>query len=194
MFVGFIIPVILLLIRHRLAWGHWTFGSERASPASWGANYAWEIHGQHPSGIGFGPWLHLVASDPSVIWRDMIPDWWAQILSLWTHRGFGQMDLLQGLNYPGPYQAALAGVLAIGVVTGIMLAIRRRTRGDLALVSLPVYFTSLALVWYVINTRYRAPFIPALSLLGCVGFSTIAAWSGTRSVKAAAQGARRKTS
>jgi hypothetical protein len=104
----------------------------------------------------------------------MIPDWWTQILSLWTHRGFGQMDFVQGLNYPGFYQAALAVMVAAGVVVGIAQAIRRRTRTDAVLLMLPAYFTSLAFVFWVINTRYRAPFIPSLVLLCCAGWSAIA--------------------
>ena len=105
----------------------------------------------------------------------MIPDWWTQILSLWTHRGFGQMDLVQGLNYPGFYQAALAAILAVSVVVGVAKALRRRSRADLVLLALPAYFTSLAFVYWVINTRYRAPFLPALYLLACLGFSTLIA-------------------
>lgn len=170
MMAGFMVITILVLIRHRLAWEHWTFGASRGALLSWKANYAWEIHGQHPSVIGVGPWLGLVVSEPSVIWHKMIPDWWAQILYLWTHRGFGQMDLIQGLNYVGPYQAALASILTVGVLVGISLVLRRRSRVDLLLLSLPLYFSSLALVYYVINTRYRAPFIPVLYLLCCVGF------------------------
>jgi hypothetical protein len=109
----------------------------------------------------------------------MIPNWWAQILYLWTHYGFGQMDFVQGLNYPGFYQAALAAIMAAGIVVGMAQALRRRSRADLVLLALPAYFTGLALVFWVINTRYRAPFIPALSLLCCAGYAAIA--SATRS-------------
>jgi len=175
MLMGFVGTMLLLLVRHRIAWGHWSLGESRGSVVSWRANYAWDIAGQHPAVVGFGPWLQVVAQDPSVIWREMIPDWWAQVVALWTHQGFGQMDLVQGLNHAGPYRAALAGIMAIGVVVGIAAALRRRTRGDLALCALPAYFTGLALVWYVINTRYRAPFIPALYLLACLGWSALIA-------------------
>ncbi len=172
---GFAAPMLLVLIRHRIAWGHWTLGESRGSVLSWKANYAWNIDGQHPAVIGLGPWARVVAADPSAIWREMIPDWWAQILNLWTHQGFGQMDLVQGLNHGGPYRAALAGIMALGVLAGIAAAVRRRTRGDLVLCALPAYFTGLALVYYVINTRYRAPFIPALALLACLGWSALIA-------------------
>ncbi|MEK7411772.1 MAG: glycosyltransferase family 39 protein, partial [Planctomycetota bacterium] len=153
MLAGFALPIALLLIRHRLAWGYWTFGGSSSAPASWSANYAWNIQNQHPSQIGWGPWFQLLASDPAVIWREMIPNWWAQILNLWTHRGFGQMDLVQGLNYPGFYQAALSVIIAVCVIVGVATALRRRSRADLTLLMLPAYFTGLALVFWVINTR-----------------------------------------
>ncbi|MBI3457763.1 MAG: glycosyltransferase family 39 protein [Candidatus Rokubacteria bacterium] len=175
MLAGFGATMLLLLLRHRIAWGHWSLGQSRGSVVSWRANYAWDVQGQHPASVGFGPWLQVVAQDPSVIWREMLPDWWAQVLELWTHPGFGQMDLVQGLNHPGPYRAALAMIMAIGVVAGIAVALRRRMRGDLALCALPAYFTGLALVFYVINTRYRAPFIPALYLLTCLGWAALIA-------------------
>ncbi len=174
MTLGFVLPMGLSMIRHRLAWGHWMLtGGSNGAGLSWYANYAWEVNGRHPYEMGWAPWLRLVASDPSVIWTQMIPDWWAQIVCLWTHRGFGQMDLVQGLNYPGPYQAALVGILTVGVVVGAIQAIRQRRRLDLVLLALPLYFTGLALVYYVINTRYRAPFLPALYLVACAGFAGI---------------------
>ena len=169
---GFLLSLLPLFIRHRIAWGHWTlFGGSQGGLLSWHANYAWSIHAQHPYAIGWGPWLRLLSADPAAIWREMIPNWWTQILYLWTHRGFGQMDLVEGLNHNGSYQAALTGIAAAGIVVGAILAVRRRTRADLILLLLPVYFSSLALVYYVINTRYRAPFIPTLYLLCCLGFS-----------------------
>jgi 4-amino-4-deoxy-L-arabinose transferase-like glycosyltransferase len=186
--VGVAVPVLLLLLRHRVAWGHWTLGKSRGSLLSWQANYAWSIHDQHPAAIGFGPWLQMVASEPSVIWQKMIPDWWAQMLYLWTHYGFGQMDLVQGLNAPGFYRAALTGMFAASVLIGMLVALQRRTRADLILCALPAYVTGLALVYYVINTRYRAPFIPALYLLACVGFSTFLTTSRARVTPASGRG------
>ncbi|MBI3011629.1 MAG: glycosyltransferase family 39 protein [Candidatus Omnitrophica bacterium] len=175
MFAGFALPLLLLLIRHRIAWGQWTLGGERTLGTSWKLNYAWTIQDQHPAKIGLGPWLKLFAEDPSVLWREIIPAWWAQLLQLWTHPGFGQMDLVQGLNYPGFYQAGLATILVVAVVVGAIVAARRRRRVDLTTLALPAYFTSLILVFLVLNTRYRAPFIPAVYLLGCLGVSAIAA-------------------
>ena len=169
---GFALPMLIMIVRNRFLWGHWTLGQSRGSRLSWLANYAWDIQGQHPATIGLGPWLKLVAADPSVIWREMMPNWWNQILFLWTHYGFGQMDLIQGLNHLGRYQAALAVMLTAAVIAGIVCALRRRSRGDLVTLALPVYFTALAFVWYVINTRYRSPFIPALYLLACLGFQS----------------------
>jgi len=174
LFAGFAAPIALLLIRHRVAWGHWTTGDASGAPLSWNANYAWVIQGQHPYKIGWGPWLRLLASDPSVIWREMIPNWWAQILYLWTHHGFGQMDFVQGLNYSGVYQAAFMTLMAVGISVGAAVALRRRRRADLVLLALPAYFTGLALIFWVINTRYRAPFIPALYVLAGLGCSLIA--------------------
>jgi hypothetical protein len=174
MLAGFAIPIALLLIRHRIAWGHWTTGDSNGAPLSWHANYAWTIQGQHPYTIGWARWFQLLAADPSVLWREMIPNWWAQILFLWTHHGFGQMDFVQGLNYPGFYQAALMAILAVGIVAGTAQALRRRHRADVMLLALPMYFTALALIFWVINTRYRAPFIPALALLCCAGYAALA--------------------
>ena len=165
---GFALPMIALVIRNAFVWGQ-PWGARQGSLLSWRANYAWDIHGQHPAIVGWDPWLRTLAADPSAIWREMIPDWWTQILYLWTHRGFGQMDLIQGLNHHGAYQAALTTIFSAGIFIGVLLAWRRRTRGLLALLSLPAYFTGLSLVWYVINSRYRSPFLPALYLLGCLG-------------------------
>ncbi len=165
---GFAVPIIALVIRNALVWGQ-PWGARQGSLLSWRANYAWVIQGQHPADVGWDLWLRTLAADPSVIWREMVPHWWTQILYLWTHRGFGQMDLLEGLNHYGFFQAALTSVLSAGIAVGIALAWRRRARGLLALLSMPLYFTGLALVWYVINSRYRSPFLPALYLLACIG-------------------------
>ncbi|MBI3011630.1 MAG: glycosyltransferase family 39 protein [Candidatus Omnitrophica bacterium] len=171
---GFALPLAVLLVRHRLAWGWWTLGGAKTIATSWRWNYAWKIQGQHPVDIGLGPWLKLFTEDPSVLWREMIPNWWAFILQLWTHQGFGQMDFVRGLNYPGFYQAALSVILALGVIVGIGAAVRRRARQDLVTLLLPAYCTMLAIMFWVANTRYRAPLIPALYLLCCAGFSAIA--------------------
>ncbi len=170
---GFLLPMAALMVRHHMVWGQ-PWGADQGSVLSWQFNYAWDVHGQHPGRVGWDPWLRALAADPAVIWREMIPEWWAQVLFLWTHRGFGQMDLLQGLNHGGFYQAALTGFLSAGILIGILQALRRRRRGELALLSLPLYFTGLALVWYVLNSRYRSPFLPALYLFACLGIRAAA--------------------
>jgi hypothetical protein len=167
--IGFALPMALLLIRHRIAWGQWTLAGVKG-PLSSLQNYALVVDGQHPVQIGIGPWLRLVADDPGVIWHHVIPAWWEQWLYLWTHPGFGQMDLLLGLHHVGPYQATLTSILVGGILVGVGVALRRRSRLDLILVALPVYFSALVFVFYVLNSRYRAPFIPALYLLCCSGF------------------------
>lgn len=177
---GFALPVAAVALRNRAAWGHWTlFGGSNGSHLSWIANYAWEVQGQHPGVIGWGPWLRLVAEQPSMIWRGMIPDWWAEVRHLWSHPGFGQMDLVQGLNHGGPYQAALAVILGVALAAGAGVAVGERRRIHLVVLALPVYFTGLALVYWVINTRYRAPFIPALYLLAALGLRQLARRAGT---------------
>lgn len=175
---GFGVPVGLLVLHHRFAWGYWSLSGLNGKYAS-GANYALEIQGHQPASIGLGPWLQLLAQEPSVIWTQILPGWAAQLVSLWTHTGFGQMDLVKGLNHEGPYQAAVTTLLALGMVIGAGLAVTRRRRVDMALVTLPAYFSALVLAFWVVNARYRAPFIPALLTLCCVGYAAIARAAGT---------------
>lgn len=171
MLAGLCIPVILMVIRHRVAWGYWTLSGAHAEYKIIQWNYALQLPGAHLYDIGLVEWLRRLAAEPHLLWQHVIPSWWKQALALWTHRGFGQMDLVQGLNHAGPYQAALATVLSVSALAGGLVAIRRRTRLDLALLSLPLCFTGLVLVFYVLNSRYRSPFIPALYLFSCLGFS-----------------------
>jgi len=169
--LGLLIPVALMVIRHRIAWGYWSLAGDhmRYKIIQW--NYALQLPGGHLVDIGFGEWVRQLAAEPHLLWQHVIPSWWKQGVELWTHRGFGQMDLVQGLNHPGPYQAALTTVLSVSALVGILIAIRQRTRLGSALLSLPVCFTSFVLIFYVLNSRYRSPFIPALYLLSCLGFS-----------------------
>lgn len=192
---GFALPLGLLYLRNRIAWGAWTLASSKAEVALQ-VNDAFDIHGQHLAAIGLGPWLRLLLQDPSVIWTSIIPRWWDHGLRLWTHPGFGQMDVVRGLNHAGPYQALLAGTLLIGVVIGLAVALRRRSRADLVLLVLPAYFTSLILPFLVLNSRYRSPFIPALYALCCLGFSAATAWparhpSGSQASRSAAYWSQR---
>jgi len=48
-----------------------------------------------------------------------------------------------------------------------------------ALLSVPLCFTSYILFFYVLNSRYRSPLIPALYLFSCLGLSL--AWAQARS-------------
>lgn len=169
---GFAVAMAGLFIRHRIAWGYWTLGGLKTK-VCWLANGALSIGGEHPADIGVWPWLQLVAQHPEQLWTHMIPGWWKQLLYLWTHRGFGRMDLVQGLNDAGAYQAALMSVMTVAFIAGAGLALRRRTRTDLALLALPVYFSVLVLVFFVLNSRYRAPFLPVLYLLACLGFYAV---------------------
>ncbi|MDP3723134.1 MAG: glycosyltransferase family 39 protein [Candidatus Omnitrophota bacterium] len=171
MLLGLFVPVVLMVIRHRMAWGYWTLSGAHAEYRIIQWNYALQLPGAHLYDIGLVEWLRRLAAEPHLLWQHVIPSWWKQGVELWTHRGFGQMDLVQGLNYAGPYQTALATVLSVSALVGIVAAIRRRTRLDLALLSLPLCFTSLVLIFYVLNSRYRSPFIPALYLFSCLGFS-----------------------
>lgn len=170
MLAGFAVPMALMVVRHRIAWGQWTLAGDK-SFAALSNNYAFSIHGQHLTDIGVGAWSRLLAQEPQWVWQHMIPSWWKQLLNLWTHPGFGQMDLLQGLVHVGPYQAALTSILVAGILIGVVCAVRQRRRCDLTLLVLPLYFSALVFVFYVINSRYRAPYIPALYLLCCLGFS-----------------------
>jgi len=180
MLVGVFIPVALLIIRHRIAWGTWTLAGAHGEYKIIEWNYALSLHGVHLQNVGLIAWLRMLAAEPRLIWEHVIPSWGKQALELWTHRGFGQMDLVQGLNAPGPYQAALTSVLTVSALIGALVAIRRRTRLDLVLLSLPVCFTSFVLLFYVLNSRYRAPFIPALYLFSCLGFSLAVAQARSR--------------
>ncbi len=89
------------------------------------------------------------------------------------------MDLVMGLNHEGPYQALVASFFAAGIAVGAGVAVARRSRADLVCLVLPVYFSALVLAFWVINARYRAPFIPALIALWGLGCREVA-----RSVKA----------
>ncbi|MBI2496239.1 MAG: glycosyltransferase family 39 protein [Candidatus Omnitrophica bacterium] len=171
LWLGVCVPVALMVIRHRMAWGYWTLSGAHAEYKIIQWNYALQLPGAHLYDIGLVEWLRRLAAEPHLLWQHVIPSWWKQGVDLWTHRGFGQMDLVQGLNDGGPYQTALATVLSVSALVGIVAAIRRRTRLDLALLSLPLCFTSLVLIFYVLNSRYRSPFIPALYLFSCLGFS-----------------------
>jgi hypothetical protein len=175
MLAGFAIALVPLFVRNRIAWGYWSLAGVKATLSSI-QNEALVIHGQHPASVGLVPWLRLMAAESSVIWQHIIPGWWDQGLYLWTHPGFGRMDLIQGLNYIGFYQAALTIVMTASIITGAAFAIGRRSRSDLSILSLPVYFTSLVLAFYVANARYRAPFVPALYLLSSLGFSLAVDW------------------
>lgn len=179
MLLGVFIPVALVVIRHRIAWGYWTLSGAHAGERVVGFNYALRLHDVHLTDIGLVAWLQRLAAEPQLLWQHVIPSWWKQGVYLWTHRGFGQMDFVQGLNAPGAYQAALTTILSVSALVGAVVAIRRRTRLDLALLSLPLCFTSLVLVFYVLNSRYRSPFIPALYLLSCLGLSL--PWTTARS-------------
>lgn len=177
--LGCAIPVALMMIRHRIAWGYWTVAGAHAQDYVVGWNYALRLHDVHLTDVGLVAWLRMLAAEPQLLWQHVIPSWWEQGLALWTHRGFGQMDLVQGLNAPGSYQAALTAILTVSALVGAVVAIRRRTRLDMALLSLPLYFTSFVLLYYVLNSRYRSPFIPALYLLSCLGLSL--PWVAARS-------------
>ena len=169
--LGVFIPVALMVIRHRIAWGYWTLSGIHAEGRTVGFNYALRLHDVHLTDVGLVGWLQRLAAEPQLLWQHVIPSWWKQGVYLWTHRGFGQMDFVQGLNAPGAYQAALMTILSVSALVGAVVAIRRRARLDVALLSLPLCFTSLVLVFYVLNSRYRSPFIPALYLLSCLGLS-----------------------
>jgi hypothetical protein len=164
MVYGFAIPVALLYIRNRIAWGQWTLASDKAQ-ISMQVNKALIINGQHLSELGWGPWLGELLQHPQVLLTQLIPQWTDNVLRLWTHRGFGQMDLLKGLNYVGPYQAVISNVMLIGVLIGVVAAIRQRHRLGGLLLLMPVYFSALTVPFLVLNSRYRSPFIPALYLL-----------------------------
>lgn len=166
---AFLVPVGLMVLRHKIAWGYWTLAGAKARSTAL-MSPALAIDGAHPFVVGWLPWLQHLLAEPQRLWSQMLPTWTELLLKLWTHRGFGQMDLLQGWNDTGPYQAALASVLTVGVLVGLGIAIWRRHRADLLLMTLPVYFSALVLPFYVLNSRYRAPFLPALYLLACVGF------------------------
>lgn len=177
--LGCAIPVALMIIRHRIAWGYWTVAGAHAQEYVVGWNYALRLHDVHLTDVGLVGWLRMLAAEPQLLWQHVIPSWWEQGVYLWTHRGFGQMDLVQGLNAPGSYQAALTTILTVSALVGAVVAIRRRTRLDVTLLSLPFYFTSFVLLYYVLNSRYRSPFIPALYLLSCLGLSL--PWTAARS-------------
>jgi hypothetical protein len=183
---GFSVGLVALLLHHRIAWESWTLGGVKATTTSL-KYHALLVHGQHPADVGVGPWLQLVFSDPHVIWTRILPGWWDQLFVLWTHPGFGQMDLVQGLSHAGPYQAALTTIIAACAIWGAWTALRSRSRLALQLVVMPVYFSSFVVAFFMLNARYRASFIPALILLACLGVTAAKrAVSGARPVHAGA--------
>jgi hypothetical protein len=165
---AFAIVLLPMLVRHRIAWGEWSLGGWKSRYAVI-ENRALRINGQNPIEIGWLAWSALIVDDPGVIWRTMIPGWWHEGLRLWTNQGFGQMDLIRGLNHSGTYQAALRMAMMLCGAAAVVVMMGRRTRLDLVLLGIPAYFTSMVLVFWVIGSRYRAPFIPALYLLACAG-------------------------
>ena len=169
---GFAILLGLLIMRNRIAWGYWTLAGMKGKITSLQGSALW-VHGQHPASVGLWPWLNVLAREPNAVWTHMVPAWRNELVQLWTHPGFGWMDLIQGLNAPGTYQAALTTVLLLLGVVGMVVALKLPGRVQLVLLTMPFYFSAFILAFDVLNARYRAPFIPALYALCCLGAQAI---------------------